>query len=365
MRKIVTNRTTGLSIVMLIFATQVVFEPLSSFSLGLIGIIHASPFNQFFIIITKFISYVVIYCCLALFVIQIIFISPHIVENMSTITFLCLTISINSLLKLVFGEIRPFMFGLLSNQQVVLYDCERDFGMPSGHVFFGICFYYLLRTAMFEEQLKINQAREVYDENHASFINMLRNPQHQNGRFKNSKFQLMGLEVNMKTFNKTLFVYIIILAFARVLAASHFTLQVLFGFLTGFSWGWIYFTYLRDPLRNFVYDVLFSPFTRPKSFKFINSCYIIYGLLLLAVYAVRKWLFDPKERVVIENYFLSEPCNSHIVLEDKNLLDALLGIVPALVLNVYWFFPHKKVFPSSIEQRPIFSDLSLSKNLLD
>lgn len=353
----------GLTIVLLIFATQIAYEPLSKFAVEIVGSIHESSLNQFLIIATKFISYAVLFGCMGLFVLQIFYVSPHAVENASSLTFLCLTIYLNSTLKLLFGEIRPYMFAILNKLPLDMYDCETDFGMPSGHVFVGVCFYYLLRMAIFEELEKLETPQKVADESRKSFVNNLVSLKATKQRLGQAKFRFFIFEIKMHMFNLVLLTYIILLAIARVLAASHYTFQVLFGFLTGFSWGWIYFAYLRQPLRSFVHEILAVPNARPKTRRLINLMSALMLAITLAFYLLRKLLRNEIERAVLAN-FLKVKCNSHMILEDKNLLDSMILLLPIFIFNIYALLPLKKFINAAPELRRVFWDLSKADKLL-
>ena len=363
MRRSITNRTVSLTIIILIFAMQIAYEPLSTFAVEIVGSIHQSAINQFLIVATKFISYVVLFGCMGLFLLQIFYVSPHAVENASSLTFLCLTIFINSALKLVFGEIRPYMLGILKDLNVTMYDCETDFGMPSGHVFFGVCFYYLLRMAIFEEMETIDIPQEVANESRKSFVKSLVQPKTAKNRLDQAKFKFFIFEIRMHVFNLVVITYVILLSISRVLAASHYILQVLFGFLAGFSWGWIYFTYLRQPLRSFVHEILAVPSARRKTRRMINLIAVVMFLLTIAIYLVRKIFRNEGEHLKIA-IRLKLTCNRHIVLEDKNLLDSLLLWLPIFIFNMYAVLPPKKFINATRSLRPIFWELGKANKLL-
>jgi hypothetical protein len=363
MRRTLTTRTVGLTILMLIFATQIAFEPLSEFAIGIVGSIHKSSMNQFLIISTKFVSYAVLFGCLGLFVLQILYVAPHALENASSLTFLCMTIYLNSTLKLVFGELRPFMYSILKSLSVEMYDCETDFGMPSGHVFFGVCFYYLLRVAIFEEMENLDIPQNVTNESRRSFVRHLVNFTATKQKLGQARFRFFVFEIKKHTFNFVLITYIILLAIARVLAASHFTLQVLFGFMTGFSWGWIYFAYLRQPIRNFVHEILAVPSSRPKTRRLVNMITVVFLVITLILFFVRRLLRNEAQRAILA-YFLKVKCHSHMILENKNLLDSMLILLPALIFNFYSLMPPKKFVNAPTDLRPEFWSLTKANKLL-
>jgi membrane-associated phospholipid phosphatase len=363
MRRALTTHTIGLTILMTVFVFQLAHNPLSDFAVGIIGSIHKSSFNQFFIIFTKFISYAVLLTCLGLFLLQILYVSPHAVENASSITFLCLTIYLNSTLKLLFAEFRPYMWAVLRKLEVQMYDCETDFGMPSGHVFLGVCFYYLLRMAIFEELEKLESPRQVIDESRKSFVGHLIKFKDAKQKLGQAKFRFHVFEIKMHWFNFILLTYIILLAISRVLAASHYLSQVLFGFLTGFSWGWIFFTYLRQPLRGLVHEILAVPNSRPKTRRLINLTVLIMSLITTALYVIRQLLRNETERNLLVD-FLKINCNSHMILENKNLQDSMLILLPVFMLNFYVIFPPRKFISTTTEARPLFWSLNRENKLL-
>ena len=103
-----------LSILLIIYFTQINFHYLSSFSIEFVSMIHNSGF---FAEITKkfafFISYIMLIFIIGVLLTYTILINPNFVRKSTMITFFSWTIGLFSFLKLFLEELRPFMFSIL------------------------------------------------------------------------------------------------------------------------------------------------------------------------------------------------------------------------------------------------------------
>lgn len=74
----------------------------------------------------------------------------------------------------------------------------------------------------------------------------------------------------MRAFNICSWSYILLVGVFRVVAGSHYPLQVLSGVMIGFYWSQTYFAYISPKLQTFFFDIVVEPTNRVKSRRFIQ-----------------------------------------------------------------------------------------------
>lgn len=147
-----------LSILLIIFITQIQYSHLSSITIAIITSIQESFLGSILKVVCFFISYISILLLLLGFITYSIVFKPNYIRNSLILVFLSWTIALFSFLKLFTTELRPYMYSyLVSVGNVKTWDCETDFGMPSGHMIFVIALYYIYKVEFFcmEENLRL------------------------------------------------------------------------------------------------------------------------------------------------------------------------------------------------------------------
>ena len=103
-----------LSVIVTIFLFQLVFVDSADLTLKFVDFVHQSPLKDALITTTQFFSYAVLYFLYAVFFLNIFVFSPNIIDNTIYILFICATQSLTAYLKLLIGELRPFMISAIS-----------------------------------------------------------------------------------------------------------------------------------------------------------------------------------------------------------------------------------------------------------
>lgn len=134
------NRTLpflGMYLVLLVMIiTMTVFQkPLLSISNSIIVPIQISRLN----LIAFFFSYPVLFGGLGLYIFYLVFASHDRIRAVYDTLFIIGGAGLVALLKLIFKEHRPYM----DSDGPKCYDCECDYGYPSGHAFFIVSTLWL------------------------------------------------------------------------------------------------------------------------------------------------------------------------------------------------------------------------------
>ena len=235
------------AVIMLILVLQLEIDALSNIAAELLELLHGSFMLGAIRLITKTISYLFLGVIIVVFIVQCYIVNPNVIENNVGLTFFILSLVLNNWLKLLFGELRPFMYARLHGMDdVEIIDCETDFGMPSGHVFLVVSLYYLFKETFFREKRSvIEKEMQEINEDHHLFTQYFFNVQEQEVRYTDCQYKVRGRAMKLGTFKALFISYIALVALCRYLAASHFVLQVFFGYLVAMLWSRFYFRYLR------------------------------------------------------------------------------------------------------------------------
>ena len=140
-----------LSILLVIYFTQINYHYLSKFSVAFIGMVHNSGLLAYIVEkIAFFFSYILLFFIIGMLLAYTIFVNPNFVRKSTLITFFSWTIGLFSFLKLFLEELRPFMFSILYDEgKVEAWDCETDYGMPSAHMIFVVSVYYFYKVVFY------------------------------------------------------------------------------------------------------------------------------------------------------------------------------------------------------------------------
>lgn len=315
------------SVLLLIFLSEILFEPLSIGAVWIIQGIHQSPFNPFLIVFTKIISYGIVGVIAAFFVVHNLIIKPNYLRTFDFIVFLFFSLFLFSFLKSIFGELRPFMFSILEKYGTVyMYDCETDFGMPSGHVFMMTCFFFLFKMRYYTEEdeffLDNTYERRMTNKDY-TYIKI-------NEVVISSK-SYFGMDY--KLFKKGFSFYIFLVAVCRFIAASHFMNQVIFGCLCGCIWSKYYFAFISRPLKKMILDITFKRGSRQNSIKSINITF--YSILTACtILVLTKLVFNNSEEIEVLEREIFNQCGLKFFLGLKNINDSFWGLLVLWMINL-------------------------------
>ena len=313
------------SLGMLIFLFQVPIFDLDNWGVMLLEMIQSSEYSETLFLITKIVSYMILCFLIGLFLIHNLVIKPNFIETSNYIVFLCSTITINSWQKILFGETRPYMYALLSDKaKLTMVDCETDFGMPSGHLFLTTALYYVVRVRYYETLKK---------ESH-NLSNLALNIRE--GYFlKPDKIYIKaGRTLSYNAYNYLSLFYILLVAICRYVAASHFLQQVVFGFIFGFVWSYIYFRYLSSDLKLIVYNLITKSKQAGNQLTTITLIFIAGTCLSFSLVLCKLYLNNTAETTKLEEY-LTEACGPGFHLGLHNFSHSFLSIVSLVMLYSY------------------------------
>lgn len=152
MEKFLSKINRFLALLLVVFMTQLIFYQSGLISADFIKFFHDSHFKHLWIKITQYlwISIKVLFY-LAVFVYCFI-IQPNIIDNYIYVTYFCSCIFLSSFVKVLTGEIKPFMFSeIFLNHTFQSSTCHSSYGMPSNHQMLSICLYFLMKILIFEK----------------------------------------------------------------------------------------------------------------------------------------------------------------------------------------------------------------------
>lgn len=332
------------SLAVIVFVLQLPVSDLHSFSVAIIEYLHDSVLNIPLRIVTKTISYLVLGCIILVFLVHNFIIKPKFARSMDYIMFLCSAIGLNCFLKVLFGEIRPFMYVLMRKKESENFDCETDFGMPSGHLFLATCVYYMYRIRYFSNRPCPGE------DGSALHIDLFDSEIETDFMVPyESKIKQEGpMELSYHSFNLLSGFYLFILAISRYVAGSHFILQVLFGFLFGFLYSYIYFRYFSMFYQKLVYSIYIDPPSRNLTLKAINRLFLTL-LLIEAILVVCKMKLNNTKEVGMLEDLLTDACGFGFHLGLKNFHDSLNIFTPLIGLNMINLMDLSKRMPRTSE----------------
>lgn len=358
MKKYVLILRIVLSLFILIFLSQIQYEQLSDISVNFLETIHKSILNPFIYIFTKIISYFILITIIVIYFIYTIIIKANIIDNATTLTFISWSVYIFCVLKMIFGELRPYMYALLYKRaEIEIYDCEPDFGMPSAHLFLATIFYYLFKKTFFCLDDEIQSTNFDMDAFSARF-EFEKVP----SRYKKDGVLMFGAYFGIRPFNVLSFLYLILLALSRFFASSHYILQTVCGFIFGYYWAKIFFCYLNPKLRIFFADIIISPGSREKSTKLFYIIHLLFFALGLLIALFRNFFRNPLETEALTE-ILKNNCKTFFLLEFKNVYDSLILIIPMTFVFSYRNFNLSKIIDDS-NKNIRFLDLLSSQKIL-
>lgn len=121
-----------------------------------------------------------------------------------------------------------------------------------------------------------------------------------------------------------------------MLSGSHFTSQVIFGFILGFFWGHYFYVYLRGHIYTFIADIIVYPNSRQRATKYYMI--ITYGIIILGAFLchLRTYFRNEVEYEKILGV-IKENCNHFYKPEDQSLKDCFIMIFPMVLLLIYGF----------------------------
>lgn len=340
------------SLGMLIFLFQIPIFDLSNWAVILLQMIQSSEYKDQMFLCTRIVSYGILFTLLGLFLIHNFVIKPNYLESTNYLVFLASTITINCWLKILFGETRPYMYALLSDKAIIeKVDCETDFGMPSGHLFVTTALYYVARVRYYEtyKSESHRQSNIALEVNEGYFMR------------PEQIFIRVDRLIRYNTYNYLSIFYLVLLAICRYVAASHFIPQVIFGFLFGFAWSYIYFRYLATDLKLILYQLITKKGNTDVSLRKISGIFIIGSASSLGLVLCKLYLNNTVETTKLEKY-LSDACGAGFHLGLRNFNDSFLGLVPLFMLYFYRLVDFRTRIP--FYNAKTFIDLSFLRKVI-
>lgn len=329
-----------LSLIIVCNITQLCFNSLSAVAVSFLARIHNSALNLPIYLLCFTVSYAILGVLVFVYLVHSVILHPNLPEFLTGVSYFCASICYNSVLKLILGEIRPYMLSLLNPKFAIIpYDCEVDFGMPSGHINFAVTVYFLFRLSFFDPG-----AEKSPCEREASSIS---EDSRQSTALQGRTFVSRRFTIKHSDFSRYFCGYIILLGICRILAASHFFSQVVFSFFFAYLFGSIYARHFRTGVRDFFREILRRPRQNPAVLRRANLVFAGVIALMLGFWYMRKARSNSLIKAAIVNY-LASSCPNVPPLENKNAKDSLFILIPVFLVNFAYFFSRPEDFPSDL-----------------
>lgn len=263
-------------------------------------------------------------------------------SNYSLICFLILQLYINSVLKLISFEYRPYQL----NSKIMSYDCELDYGMPSGHLYFLATFLVIMKYNYYDNRNNMNLFNNNTDIQNLNLINDDRKYLNKDNNYKYNFNKLSVKSGKSKNFFIKYYTIIniilfIILGFGRIINGAHSITQVIIGFIIGNITSEIYYNYLDYNIKLLCYKLL-------KKHK-TDEVKIIIKILLFLI--IIPYLFINIQKIRINKELNDKAINNinknckydsnWVILEYKNINDTLyISIILFCIVYLYYFRYH-------------------------
>lgn len=295
--------------------TRSFFWEFDDSSFEAVSFLHSSAIGFPLFVFFKAVNYVSLYGLVLVFLGHTIFVHPNWPNTLANITFFCISMALNSLLKLAFGEMRPFIRNLLGPNLKVLNDCETDFGMPSGHLWFAVTLYQLYKVSFFEKMPEEGRPRQP----DAPL------------EFQDRQMQSLESSMSFSLFNRLSFGYLFLLGVGRWGAGSHTVLQILVSLTLSLSLTNIFVAHHFRPLRSYFREMLVWP-ERKKASSFF-ALRVHAGLLgcISVLFVARTVLEDTAQQALLHER-LFPVCGNCLVQQQKNLVEGMILFLPVFMI---------------------------------